>query len=126
MIPKRCAGLAVGVILLAVSGPVLAHHSTVNFDREKQITLQGTVTDFKLLNPHPAVYFQVKDEAGNVVEWIAGSASPPARWYNSGWRANALKPGDAITITGNPSKDGQKVLRILKIVKSSGQEWTED
>src|SRR3990172_6830569 len=111
MISKRCAGLAVGVILLAVSGPVFAHHSTVNFDREKQITLQGTVTDFKLLNPHPAVYFQVKDEAGNVVEWIAGSASPPARWYNSGWRANALKPGDAITITGNPSKDGQKVLR---------------
>ena len=119
------AGLAVAAILLWVAGPMLAHHAATNYDTEKLVTLQGTVTNFKFVNPHPHIYFQVKDEAGNAVDWIAESGGPPARWYNSGWRANALKPGDAITITGGLSKDGRKMMRIRNIVSPSGKEWTE-
>ena len=111
--------------IFAVGSLLLAHHSSNNYDTNKQITLQGTVTVFKFSNPHPYVYFQVKDEAGNVVEWVGESGSPPARWFNSGWRANALKPGELITITGNPPKDGRKMVRIRKLVNSSGEEWTE-
>ena len=112
-----------GIVFAAVL--LLAHHAATNYDSGKQVTLRGTVTNFKFFSPHPHVYFQAKDEAGNVVEWVAESGSPPARWYNSGWRANALKPGDPVTVTGNPSKDGRKMLRIRKIVSASGQEWTD-
>ena len=122
---KRLTGLAVAAILLLAAGTMFAHHSATNYDTNKQITLEGTVTNFKFSNPHPYVHFQTKDEAGNVVEWIGESGSPPNRWYNSGWRANALKPGDAITVTGNPSKDGRKMLRLRKLVNSSGKEWTD-
>ena len=122
---KRLTGLVVAAILLLAAGTMSAHHSATNYDTDKQITLQGTVTNFKFSNPHPCVHFQTKDEAGNVVEWIGESGSPPNRWYNSGWRANALKPGDAITVTGNPSKDGRKMLRLRKIVNSSGKEWSD-
>ena len=114
---------AIGV--LVVPYLVLAHHAATNYDTEKLVTLQGTVTNFKFGNPHPHVYFQAKDEAGNTVEWVAESGSPPARWYNSGWRGNALKPGDPVTVTGNPSKDGRKMLRIRKIVNADGKEWTD-
>ncbi len=122
---KLFAVLAVGVALLAVPKPMFGHHSATNYDTNQRITLQGTVTAFKFSNPHPYVYFQVKDEAGNVAEWVGESGSPPPRWYNSGWRANALQPGDAITITGNPSKDGRTMMRIRKIVTASGKEWND-
>ena len=122
---RRLAALAVAIGVLVVSGPVLAHHAATNYETDKLITVTGTVTEFRFVNPHPHVYFQVKDESGNVVDWIAESGGPPARWYNSGWRANAMKPGDAVTITGGPSKDGRKMLRIRKIVIPSGKEWTE-
>ena len=122
---RLVAALAAAIGVLVVPYLVLAHHAATNYDAGKQITLQGTVTEFKFGNPHPHVYFQAKDEAGNVVEWIAESGSPPARWYNSGWRANALKPGDAVTITGSPSKDGRKMVRIRKMVNPSRQAWTE-
>ena len=122
---RRLAVWAVAIGVLVVPAMVLAHHAATNYETDKLITVTGTVTEFRFVNPHPHVYFQVKDEAGNVAEWIAESGGPPARWYNSGWRANALKPGDAVTITGGPSKDGRKMLRIRKIVSPSGREWTE-
>ena len=125
MVLRLFAVVAVGVVLLTVSKPMFGHHSAANYDTDKQIELQGTVTDFKFANPHPLVYFQVKGEDGNVVEWVGESASPPPRWYNSGWRANALQPGDAITISGNPMKDGGKMLRIRKIVHASGKVWND-
>ena len=114
---------ALGVLMLC--GPLLAHHADTEYDRQHPITLRGTVTDFEFVNPHPHLYFEVKDESGNVEKWIAESGTPPSRMYNSGWRANALKPGDAVTITGSPSKDGRKMMRIRKIVSPSGQTWTE-
>ena len=123
---RLAAALAAAIVVLVVPYLVVAHHSATNFDTEKLVTLQGTVMVFHFINPHPHVYFQAKDAAGNVVEWIAESGTPPARWYNSGWRANFLKAGDQITIAGNPAKDGRKRLRILKIVNPGGQEYIEE
>jgi len=123
---RRQVGVVLAVAcVFAVGSLLLAHHAATNYDSGKQVTLRGTVTNFKFVSPHPHIYFQAKDEAGNTVEWVAESGAPPARWYNSGWRANALKPGEPVTVTGNPAKDGRKMLRIRKVVSSSGQEWTD-
>lgn len=120
---KRTGFVVLTVAVLAAAGTLLrAHHSAANDDTSKSITLQGTVTEFKLANPHPSLYFKV---AGDDQEWFGESAAPPSRWYNSGWRGNALKAGDEITITGMPTKDGRKMVRIRKIVTSAGKEWTE-
>lgn len=119
------AGLAAAAILLWVAGPLFAHHADTNYDRSKELTLVGTVTEFKFVNPHPHIYFQVKDENGNMVDWIAETGAPPARMYNAGWKANALQPGDQITITGNPAKDGRKMLRLHRVKSPRGQEWND-
>ena len=121
----RLAVLSLVIGLLMTPVLVLAHHAATQYETDKLITLQGTVTEFRFVSPHPHLYFEVKDAAGNVAVWVAESGAPPSRWYNSGWRANALKVGDSITITGGPRKDGQKMLRIRKIVSPSGQEWIE-
>jgi len=117
--------LGVAAILLSASGGLFAHHADTNYDRSKEITLVGTVTEFKFVNPHPHIYFQVKDANGSTVDWIAETGAPPARMYNSGWKANALKPGDTVTITGNPSKDGRKMIRLHKVSGPNGQSFSD-
>jgi hypothetical protein len=114
-------------VFAVLVSPILlrAHHADSMYDKEHPITLHGTVTEFQFINPHPHIYFDVKDESGKVEKWIAESGSPPARMYNYGWKANALKPGDQFTVTGSPAKDGRKLLRILKMIGPSGQVWAE-
>ena len=99
--------LAVAVGLLVAAGPMLAHHSMANFDRENPVTLQGTVTKFVFSNPHAQLYFEVKDENGNVEQWAAGLGSP-RRMFRDGWNLVTLKPGEPITVTCAPDKEGSK------------------
>ena len=66
------------------------------------------------------VHFKVKDEQGNVEQWIVQSA-PPQRLYRAGWNAKSLKPGDEITVTGAPAKDGSKIMNNRKLVGPKGK-----
>ncbi len=112
--------LAWGVSLLVVSGPAFAHHAGSTYDSEHQVTVTGTVTEFLFVNPHAQVRFEVKDDKGEVTQWTAESA-PPQRLYRAGWTRNSLKPGDLITVTGAPAKDGRKFMSVRKLVAPSGQ-----
>ena len=117
------AVLAVAVGLL-VAGPTFAHHSGAIYDREHPITLQGTVTEFRFTNPHSQILFEVKEENGNMVEWIAFH-DPPGRLYRAGWNTKTLKPGDQITVTGAPARDGRKIMNVRKVVGPKGQVLSE-
>lgn len=116
---KRLTQLAAGVILLAISCPLFAHHSAARYDRNKRMTLKGTVTRWLLINPHAQVHFEVKDDKGNVEKWIAESG-PPQRLYRAGWNPKSLKPGDQITVTGAPAIGAPQVLSILELVVEGG------
>ena len=72
---SQFVGWAAAVVLLAVSGPLFGHHnSAARYDKEHPVTLTGTVTEFKMVNPHARLSFDVKDENGNIVKWPAESA----------------------------------------------------
>ncbi len=122
---KLLAVLAVAAGVLMVAGPMFAHHSPAIYDRQHPITLTGTVTEFRFTNPHVQVLFEVKDENGNLVKWIAHSLPPP-RLYRAGWKRDTLKPGDQITVTGGPDKFGRKVLRLINIVGPGGLDFNEN
>ncbi len=117
---KLLTVLAVVVGLLVVAGPMFAHHSAAIYDRENLVTLTGTVTEFRFANPHIQIHFEVKDENGNVVKWIASTASP-TRMFRRGWSKTTLKPGDEITVTGTPAKNGRKAMRLTKLVGPTGK-----
>jgi hypothetical protein len=40
----------------------------------------------------------------------------------NGWGKGTLKPGDTITATGYRFTDGQRILRLDKVVMASGKE----
>ena len=118
---KKALLLAIPAValLLMASRPALAHHAAASYDAEHPITLTGVVTSYELVTPHTQIHFDVKDAQGNVTNWVALSG-PPQRLYRIGWRADSLKPGDKVTISGSPSKDGKKFMGASKVVGPNG------
>jgi len=107
--------------LLAISGPVFAHHSWSGYDMRDTTTVKGTVTEFDYGNPHIWISFEAKDDNGNIQKWSAGGPSPN-RLANSGWDKNTVKPGDQITFVGNRISNGTFSMKLQKIVLPDGRE----
>jgi hypothetical protein len=119
---KRFAAFIVGILLVAGSSWTWAHHNTsARYDEANPITLQGTIVRFRMINPHMQVEFEVKDAQGNVDKWTA-EAGPPSNMYRKGWRVDGLKPGDPVTVTGEPAFDGSKSMGLIKLVTRDGRE----
>jgi len=106
---KRFSVLVLAVGLLSVV-PMFAHHAQTLYDRESSVTVEGTVTKMEWTNPHIFLFFDVKDEKGNIENWGTEFSSPVTLRRNYGWSKDTFKPGDRITVTGNPRKDGTRML----------------
>jgi hypothetical protein len=118
--------LAFGAALLMISTALLAHHGTgVSYDQTKAFTVKATVTEFKYANPHPQLYFDVKDDKGEVVHWSGEIAPNPAQLVQDGWGRKrseaALAAGTDVTVTLAPSRLGTPVGLINKIVNAQGE-----
>lgn len=109
--------------LLVVSAPSFAHHGSAAYDSSKVTTLKGTVTEFRFVNPHVGILFDVTDAGGNVQKWIAEGVSV-ANMSRDGWNKNTLKPGYQITIAGYAAKNGAHVMRLSTIVLPDGKKFT--
>ena len=95
--------LAAGLTALAAL-PVLAHHSIdAEFDRNKPITISGTVTKVDWMNPHIWIYLDVKDKDGKTVKWQF-EGGPPNALRRGGWNRDSVKEGDQITVKGIMAK----------------------
>ena len=112
---KAAIVLVIGMGLVALARPALAHHSLANYDRQNEITLTGTVVGFHLKNPHSEIVFDVTEPDGTVTRWTAGTSSP-MRLYRMGWKTTTLKPGDKITVTGGRHKGDKKEIWLNKVV----------
>jgi hypothetical protein len=106
---------------LIISVPGFAHHGTAEYDNSKTISLRGTVTAFKYLNPHVLIDFSVKDENNQISEWTAESQSPNLL-SRRGWSRSTLKPGDEVILTGHPVKNGAHAMAVQKVTFADGRE----
>lgn len=112
---QLAASLVLLVGLLMLSGSVFAHHGTAaSYDQNRVTTVRGIVTEFVWSNPHSQLYFDVKDDQGNVTHWGAELHSPSLLTAR-GWTKTCIKPGEEIIIIGNPSKTNAPVMQLRSV-----------
>src|SRR4029077_6668687 len=118
---KRIMALLVtGIALLGVNYPALAHHGRATYDETKLATIMGTVSAFQFSNPHAQLFLDVMNDKGKIEKWI-GEGTSPNMLVREGWDRKTLKPGDQITATGHPARNGAYSLRIEKIILPNGR-----
>ena len=114
---RRFAALiGVGLGMALLSGGVSAHHgASVVYDLEQSVTVSGVVTKFAFVNPHVLIFFNVTGADGKTVEWSAGLTSPNRLARTDSWSKETFKPGDQITVTGNPARSGAPSIWVEKV-----------
>jgi hypothetical protein len=102
------------IIAVALSTTTLpAHHGTsASYEMNKTISVTGTVTEFDFGYPHPALFFDVKGEKGEIVKWGAEFLPTPAVLRNLGWTRETIKFGDTVVLGCHPSRSGKPVCAL--------------
>lgn len=121
----RGFGLAAALAVL-VTAPLAAHHGAALYDQSKTVTVTGTVTQFRFVNPHVLIFANVTGQDGKTVEWSGELTSPTrlARGEEAGgvrWTRDIIKPGDKITLTGSPARNGAPALVLRQVVAGNGR-----
>jgi len=106
--------------LVLAAAPLSAHHRWP-VDRSALVTVHGTVLDFTWENPHPMITLEVQNDDGVTEEWMIGG---PAlnRMEANGWTRTTVNPGDVITGIGYQFSDGQKIVRLERVMFADGRE----
>ncbi|MGH8228568.1 MAG: DUF6152 family protein [Steroidobacteraceae bacterium] len=109
---------AVAVALFSTAA--LAHHSGAMFDLSKEVVIKGTVVDFHWTNPHTNFSVSVPNEDGTTSVW-AVEMNSPNNLIRVGWRRNTIKPGDKVTVTVRPLRDGAPGGQYVSIILPNGK-----
>jgi Family of unknown function (DUF6152) len=107
------------LLTAVVAAPATAHHSAARFVLAQSVTVSGVVTRYEWANPHIYIYVSETDAAGGeAVEWeIEGQ--PPSMMRRIGWSRETLAVGDAVRLTGAPSRNSSnKSLLLMSLHKA--------
>ena len=113
--------LVLALVFVALEVPVLAHHAvSAEFDRNKPISFNGTVKKVEWMNPHIYTHIEAKDASGKTVVYEVEGGAPNALFRN-GWRADTLKAGETVSVTGTRAKS-ENSMRVgnAAITKADG------
>jgi Family of unknown function (DUF6152) len=118
---KFVSQLAIATALALSCSAAGAHHSFAMFDLAKDVTVVAVVREVQFTNPHVWLQIVVTDEKGVATEWSIESGAPGMMLRN-GWKPSTLKPGDKITLTMHPLRNGNPGGSLVKVKVPDGRE----
>jgi Family of unknown function (DUF6152) len=100
-IPALVAAAAVALMSVTAG----AHHSTAAFDTSRVVKIEGTITQFRWINPHASIKVDgISDGDDPDGVWTVEMTAPNVL-INEGWTRTALKVGDKVTMYVNPLRN---------------------
>ena len=109
---KKLVLFAAVAVALSLSAPVFAHHGDAGRYDENLVTLNGSIVELQMINPHSIIVVDVPDANGKSTRWQAEMGGPNALARGFGWTRNTLKPGDKVTIIGRRVKSGAPYMNL--------------
>ena len=94
--------ISVSIIAASLTAAAaVAHHSfAAQYDRDQPIKITGVVTKVEWTNPHVRVLVDATDATGKVEHWRVELSGNMTRLSRAGWKADSLKPGEAVSVDG--------------------------
>jgi hypothetical protein len=114
---------AIGIccaIVTLVATPALAHHSAAGVDQSRTVTIVGVLKEFKWANPHAWMDIDVTDDRGEARRWSI-EMTAPTYLARAGWKSTTVKPGDRVTVTVRPMKNGDPGGLFVNITLPDGR-----
>ena len=97
-----------------------AHHGTsAHFDHDKEINVEGVVTEMKFVNPHSYLYFDVIDDSGEVVPWRCEMVEA-GTLRRAGLTSEILAPGTVVRVNGQPARRENAVCYLETMTLTDG------
>jgi hypothetical protein len=114
------AAVACGLWLAVSSTAALAHHSAAMFDPSKTVVIRGTIVDFNWTNPHSSFKVIVLNNDGTRSIWSV-EMNGPGNLIPLGWTRTTIKPGDMVTVSVRPLRDGTPGGQYVSIILPDGK-----
>ena len=116
---RTALSLTVAGLLLVGTIPASAHHSFTSFwYMDRTASIEGVVTEVKLVNPHPSMFVEVTEANGTKSVWHITGRATGSGILKAGWTAETVPVGTRVKVEGLPSrKEGAKTLAAGKITK---------
>ncbi|HEY8521870.1 MAG TPA: DUF6152 family protein [Gammaproteobacteria bacterium] len=111
-----------GVALAACLGAAdaWAHHGIANFDMNREVAVEGVITDIAFINPHSWLYFDVRAEDGSIQHWKCELRGGTVL-RRSGWSPEMFVIGSTVKVTGAPDRFEPHTCYTGTIVLADGR-----
>jgi Family of unknown function (DUF6152) len=99
---------------MAAAGAAHAHHSIGSvYDSSRQVTVEGSVTEFRFVNPHPLLIIETAGESGTR-SWQL-EMDNRFELAEVGMTADTFKPGDRVIATGSIGRTEPQNLYLRRL-----------
>jgi hypothetical protein len=122
MVKAKTICVIVFGLMVITAGAATAHHSfSAVYDISRTVSVQGVVTEFRLVNPHALMLLDVADDSGKVSKWTV-EFDGRLNLTEHGWNEHTIVVGERVTVTGNPTHVGAPRIFFRKLVRPDGTE----